>query len=128
MTVPAKKVIIIAVTIKKRSKGRWYMNERQRLFCDCYLESLNAAKAACQAGYLAKNSGSYGRRMLEYPEIQDYLRRAMLERGRELVDSCMDALVAMAESMEVDRGFRETLAYYRDILRIYRLVFGENRG
>lgn len=104
------------------------MNERQKLFCDYYLESLNAAKAACQAGYLAKNSGSYGRRMLEYPEIQDYLRRAMLERGRELVDSCMDALVAMADGMEVDRGFRETLAYYRDILRIYRLVFGENRG
>ena len=104
------------------------MNERQRLFCDCYLESLNAAKAACQAGYLAKNSGSYGRRMLEYPEIQDYLRRAMLERGRELVDSCIDTLIAMAEGMEVDRGFSETLAYYRDILRIYRLVFGENRG
>ena len=104
------------------------MNERQKLFCDYYLESLNAAKATRQAGYLAKNGGSYGRRMLEYPEIQDYLRRAMLERGRELVDICIYILIAMAEGMEVDKGFQETSAYYRDILQIYRLVFGEKNA
>lgn len=101
------------------------MNERQQLFCEYFLASANIAEAVRKAGYGSKNSGNYGYRIMEYPYIQDYLRLGMLERGRDMIDGCIDIMVALAECIEVDTGFREMVKYYREICKIHNVIFGK---
>lgn len=54
------------------------MKPMQKLFCEAYLVSGNAAESARQAGY----SAGHGRRLLRREEVRDYIER----RTRELID------------------------------------------
>ncbi len=60
------------------------MSEKQKAFCDYYLESLNATEAAKQAGYSEKTARSMGCENLTKPNIKEYidLRLAEMEAHR----------------------------------------------
>lgn len=49
------------------------MNQRKRAFCEAYLLSGNATKAATEAGYSAKTARSTGQRLLTFADVQEYL-------------------------------------------------------
>ena len=60
------------------------MSEKQKAFCDFYIESLNATQAAKDAGYSDKTARSTGCENLTKPNIKEYidLRLAELEEQR----------------------------------------------
>jgi len=60
------------------------MTEKQRAFCDHYIETLNAAEAARLAGYNKNSARAIGCENLTKPYIKEYidLRLAELEEAR----------------------------------------------
>lgn len=60
------------------------MSEKQKAFCDYYIETLNATEAARRAGYSAKTAKSMGCENLTKPNIKEYidLRLKELEEHR----------------------------------------------
>lgn len=60
------------------------MSEKQKAFCDFYLENMNAADAARRAGYSEKSARSVGCENLTKPNIKEYidLRLAEMEEAR----------------------------------------------
>lgn len=63
------------------------LSDKQRLFCHCYMQSLNAFQAAVKAGY----SPSYARvdvyRLLENPSIKKYLEKLKEQQRQEFLIS-----------------------------------------
>lgn len=51
------------------------MNQRKRAFCEAYLLSGNATKAAVEAGYSSKTARSTGQRLLTFADVQEYLEQ-----------------------------------------------------
>lgn len=49
------------------------LNNKQRKFCEEYIKSFNAAKAASDAGYSITSSASIGYALLRKPEVQAYI-------------------------------------------------------
>lgn len=60
------------------------MSEKQKAFCDYYIESLNLTEAAKKAGYSEKTARSMGSENLTKPDIKEYieLRLAQMEEKR----------------------------------------------
>ena len=60
------------------------MSEKQKAFCDYYIESLNLTDAAKKAGYSEKTARSMGSENLTKPDIKEYieLRLAQMEEKR----------------------------------------------
>lgn len=56
------------------------MNQRKRAFCEAYLLSGNATKAAAEAGYSSKTARSIGQRLLTFADVQEYLE----QRNKEI--------------------------------------------
>lgn len=56
------------------------MNQRKRAFCEAYLLSGNATKAAVEAGYSSKTARSTGQRLLTFADVQEYLE----QRNKEI--------------------------------------------
>ena len=49
------------------------LTEKQRAFCDFYIESKNATDAARRAGYAPKTAGSIGAENLKKPQIIEFI-------------------------------------------------------
>lgn len=60
------------------------MSEKQKAFCDYYIETANATEAARRAGYSEKTAKSIGCENLTKPNLKEYieLRLKELEDGR----------------------------------------------
>ncbi len=60
------------------------MSEKQKAFCDFYIETLNATEAARRAGYSEKTAKSIGCENLTKPNLKEYieLRLAEMEAHR----------------------------------------------
>lgn len=56
------------------------MTEKQKLFCEEYLISLNATQAAIKAGYSEKTAYSIGNENLKKPEIQEYIQKRLKKK------------------------------------------------
>ena len=61
------------------------MTEKQKLFCDEYLISLNATQAAINAGYSKKTAYSIGNENLKKPEICEYIQKKLNEKEDALI-------------------------------------------
>ena len=61
------------------------MTEKQKLFCEEYLISLNATQAAIKAGYSEKTAYSIGNENLKKPEIQEYIQKRLKEKEDALI-------------------------------------------
>ncbi len=50
------------------------MNERQKLFCEYYINTFNATSSAIKAGYSKKTARSLGQRLLTNVDIQKHIQ------------------------------------------------------
>lgn len=74
------------------------MTEKQKLFCEEYLISLNATQAALRAGYSEKTAYSIGNENLKKPEIQEYIQKRLKEKEDALIakqDEVLKTLTAV---------------------------------
>lgn len=81
------------------------LNQRQQIFCDEYLISLNATEAAQKAGYKGKYVGQNADKLLKNTKIRSYIDKRMKSKTADLIAS-QD----------------EVLSYLTDVLR------GEAKG
>lgn len=62
--------------------------ERQQVFVDYYVETMNAAEAARRAGYSAKNARKIGSDLLKRDYIQEAIQKRLEEiKSRRIADS-----------------------------------------
>lgn len=64
---------------------------------DHYLTSLNATKAACEAGYSAKTAHTIGWNLLQNVDVQAEISKAMEERSARIRKTQDDVLIALWE-------------------------------
>lgn len=55
------------------------LTDKQKAFCDYYLESLNATEAATKAGYSKKTARKIGSENLTKPDIKNYIDKRLKE-------------------------------------------------
>ena len=55
------------------------LTDKQKAFCDYYLETLNATEAATKAGYSKKTARKIGSENLTKPDIKNYIDKRLKE-------------------------------------------------
>ncbi len=71
------------------------LNDRQKLFCEKYAGSLNASKAAVEAGYSKNNPTVTSTRIMKIPAVQEYIAKLQAEaaeRNNVTVDEVIEKL------------------------------------
>lgn len=63
------------------------LTERQKMFCEKYIETLNATESAIYAGYSKKTARQSGYENLTKDYIQKYIQKALNERKSDLIAS-----------------------------------------
>ena len=90
------------------------LTQRQRNFCEEYIRTTNATKAAIAAGYSEKTAYSIGSENLSKPEISAYIKARLDEINREQIastDEVMRFFTAVMRGMEKDQfGLDASLA------------------
>ena len=69
------------------------MSEKQKAFCDYYIESLNLTDAAKKAGYSEKTARSMGSENLTKPDIKEYIELRLArwrKRGWQPPQRCLN--------------------------------------
>ena len=61
------------------------LTEKQKIFCDEYIISLNATQAAIKAGYAEKTAYAIGAENLRKPKIQSYISERMEQKESSLI-------------------------------------------
>ena len=75
------------------------LNERQQLFVLEYQRTLNASKAAINAGYSERTAYAQGHRLLKNVEVQQALEQAMKERTNTLIADIAECRKFWSETM-----------------------------
>lgn len=81
------------------------LNDKQKRFCNEYLIDLNATQAAIRAGYSAKYANKNAHKILDKPEIKEYLDKKMKDREQRTEitqDKVVNELAAIAFSNASD--------------------------
>lgn len=61
------------------------LTDKQKIFCDEYIISLNATQAAIKAGYAEKTAYAIGAENLKKPKIQSYISERMEQKESSLI-------------------------------------------
>ena len=75
------------------------LNERQRAFCEYYIECGNATEAAKKAGYSDKTARSIGAENLAKPDISAYIARRMEELREKRIASADEVMMFFTSVM-----------------------------
>ena len=75
------------------------LRERQKAFCDYYIETLNATEAARRAGYSEKTAKEIGCENLTKPNIQAYIQERMKQMDKERIASAEEVLEYLTRVM-----------------------------
>lgn len=75
------------------------MSEKQKAFCDYYIETLNAAEAARMAGYSEKTARAMGSENLTKPYIKEYIELRLAELEEKRVASANEVLQYLTRVM-----------------------------
>lgn len=67
---------------KKRPKGRRLLTDKQKIFCDEYIKTLNKSEAAIKAGYSPKSAGQVANETFKNPNVTDYIQKRMNKRAK----------------------------------------------
>lgn len=83
------------------------LTEKQKIFCDEYIISLNATQAAIKAGYAEKTAYAIGAENLKKPKIQSYISERMEQKESSLIATQDEVLqyltsVLRGESQTID--------------------------
>lgn len=76
------------------------LTAKQHAFVQAFLVTLNATKAAIQAGYSEKNAGQMGHKLLQQPAIEEAIQAARLkqeERTEVTIDWITNRLVEVVD-------------------------------
>lgn len=61
------------------------MTEKQKRFCDEYIIDLNATQAAIRAGYAEKYAHTNASKLLQNPNVKEFISNRMAEKEKELI-------------------------------------------
>lgn len=87
----------VTKTTKKTIKNG--LTEKQKKFCEYYIQNLNATEAAIKAGYAAKTAYAIGAENLRKPQIQKYLDEIMGELRSERIAGADEVLEYLTKVM-----------------------------
>lgn len=82
------------------------LTQKQRIFCEEYIKTTNATKAAIAAGYSEKTARSIGSENLTKPDISAYIKDRLEEINREQIASTDEVLrffTSVMRGMEKDQ-------------------------
>lgn len=94
------------------------LTEKQKLFCDEYLIDLNVTQAAIRAGYKAKYADSQAYKLLDNPEIKDYIDKRMADRQKRTEitqDVVLEELRRIALAKPTDFFQVEDMGQYKQV-------------
>lgn len=88
------------------------LTEKQKAFCDYYIETLNATEAARRAGYSEKTARAIGNENLTKPNIKSYIEKRLKELEDERTADAKEVLqyltsVMRGEEVEEIVGFTD---------------------
>lgn len=92
--------------------GQVKLTERQKAFCDYYIETLNATEAARRAGYSEKTAKEIGCENLTKPNIQAYIQERMKQMDKERIASAEEVLEYLTRVMRGEE--KEKLLEYNE--------------
>ena len=78
---------------------RGLMSEKQKAFCDYYIETLNAAESARRAGYAEKSAKMIGSENLSKPYLKEYIDLRLAEMEEKRVASAEEVLKYLTSVM-----------------------------
>lgn len=79
-------------TVKETAKGQQGLTEKQKRFCEYYIENPNATDAAIRAGYAKGTAYSIGAENLRKPQIQQYIAEVMESLQKDRIASADEVL------------------------------------
>jgi phage terminase small subunit len=79
------------------------LTEKQKKFCEYYIQTSNATKAAEMAGYSKNSAYSIGNENLKKPEIKQYLDEVMAQAQSERVAEATEVLEFLTAVMRADK-------------------------
>lgn len=85
------------------------LTEKQKLFCDEYIISLNATQAAIKAGYAEKTAFAIGSENLRKPKIQDYISERMKQKESSLIATQDEVLQYLTSVLRGESQTTDTL-------------------
>ena len=83
------------------------LTDKQKIFCDEYIISLNATQAAIKAGYAEKTAYAIGAENLKKPKIQSYISERMEQKESSLIATQDEVLQYLTSVL---RGESQTTA------------------
>lgn len=92
--------------------GQVKLTERQKAFCDYYIETLNATEAARRAGYSEKTAKEIGCENLTKPNIQAYIQERLKQMDKERIASAEEVLEYLTRVMRGEE--KEKLLEYNE--------------
>ena len=100
------------------------MNDRQRLFCYAYIETMNATESAKRAGYSEKTAYSIGQNLLKKVEIQEFIEKYLESKKKSAIASADEVLeiltrIARREEMEytIKSEYNPETEKYEDVIK-----------
>lgn len=85
------------------------LTAKQKLFCDEYIISLNATKAAIKAGYAEKTAYAMGAENLRKPKIQSYISERMKQKESSLIATQDEVLQYLTSVLRGESQTTDTL-------------------
>lgn len=85
------------------------LTEKQKLFCDEYIISLNATQAAIKAGYAEKTAYAIGAENLKKPKIQSYISERMEQKESSLIATQDEVLQYLTSVLRGESQTTDTL-------------------
>lgn len=85
------------------------LTEKQKIFCDEYIISLNATQAAIKAGYAEKTAYAIGAENLKKPKIQSYISERMEQKESSLIATQDEVLQYLTSVLRGESQTTDTL-------------------
>jgi phage terminase small subunit len=94
------------------------LSEKQKRFCDYYIETGNATEAAKKAGYSEKTAGAMGAENLKKPQIKNYIDERLKEKDKTRIanqDEILEFLTSVVRG-QVTEQVPVTLKEFYEII------------
>lgn len=80
------------------------LTEKQKAFCDYYIQTLNATESAKKAGYSEKTARKIGHENLTKPDIQTYISERLAELESKRVADAKEVLEYLTSVMRGEQS------------------------
>lgn len=101
------------------------LTPKQRKFCEEYIKSFNAAKAASDAGYSVVSSASIGYSLLRRPEVQAYIEALREINSHKYRHTILDQLAGLYDTAK-EGDIEYQIVKDEDGMMVARPIMREN--